>query len=446
LPETGEAREGALPGIFAGLFGALLGLALLKFGNPVVLEHDISWPSGFLEWMIDLWPPVIGYCLLGGVSLIGLLLIRWRSGAPRLLIALPLAWLAWEAIAGSQTVDASLTRPTLVHFAGCVACFYLGLFALARVRRLWPFWAGLLAGFALVLASGFQQHFGGLEQTRQYFNLYHPDGQGVSPAILARMNDNRIFATLFYPNTLAAVILLLLPVMLSVIGSSLVSFTAGARRFLMAVGGGAALACLYWSGSKGGWLLMVFTGFVASLFLPMKRQFKLALAATLLLLGLTGFFARHYGYFKKGATSAVARVDYWEAAVETVRDKPLFGTGPGTFAIAYKKVKKPESEMARMTHNDYLEQASDSGLPGFILYSALVACTLVCTIRKRDRDWLHLSIWLGTLAWALQSLLEFGLYIPAVAWPAFTFMGWLLGNGAKPSTAPGSSATIQPSR
>jgi hypothetical protein len=37
------------------------------------------------------------------------------------------------------------------------------------------------------------------------------------------------------------------------------------------------------------------------------------------------------------------------------------------------------------------------------------------------------AVWLGVLGWSLQSLVEFGLYIPALAWPAFTFLGWLLG-------------------
>jgi hypothetical protein len=31
------------------------------------------------------------------------------------------------------------------------------------------------------------------------------------------------------------------------------------------------------------------------------------------------------------------------------------------------------------------------------------------------------------LGWSLQSLLEFGLYLPALAWPALTSLGWLLG-------------------
>ena len=186
---------------------------------------------------------------------------------------------------------------------------------------------------------------------------------------------------------------------------------------------------------------MLLTGLVAALFLPVKRQFKLILLGTALALGLAGFFVKYSGFFKKGAPSVHARFDYWKAAAQTVEDKPVFGSGPGTFAIAYAKVKKPESEMARLTHNDYLEQASDSGLPGMLLYMALVAGVLVGAVRKGDRDWVRRAVWLGVLGWALQSTVEFGLYIPAVAWPAFTFMGWLLGQGSNPSEAAGAAAT-----
>ena len=86
--------------------------------------------------------------------------------------------------------------------------------------------------------------------------------------------------------------------------------------------------------------------------------------------------------------------------------------------------------MARLTHNDYLEQASDSGIPGFLLYTGFVGWCLVYVYRRGGlrSDWVRLAVWLGLLGWALQSLVEFGLYIPAIAWPAFGFMGWLLGN------------------
>jgi hypothetical protein len=446
MAADGGAQESMVPRVFAGLFGALLGLALLKFGNPVVLEKQIVWPRELLEWIIDPWPSVVGYWLLAVALVVGASVARWKVDAPRWLVALPLAWLVWEALAGTQTVNAALTRATLGHFASCVVCFYLGLFALGRVQRPGWFWAGLLAGFALVLVDGFQQHFGGLEDTRRQFYQAYPDTSRIPQQFLDRMKSNRIFATLLYPNTLAEVILMLLPITLAAIASLRTQLTAGARRFLMALMGAAALACLYWSGSKGGWLLMLLTGLMAALYLPMKRQFKLILVGTALVLGLAGFFVKYSGYFKKGAPSVSARFDYWKAAVQTVEANPVVGSGPGTFAIAYAKVKKPESEMARMTHNDYLEQASDSGLPGMVLYTALVAGVLVAAVRKGDRDWVRRAVWLGVLGWALQSFVEFGLYIPAVAWPAFTFMGWLLGQGSNPSTAGVPAANIRPSR
>ncbi len=85
--------------------------------------------------------------------------------------------------------------------------------------------------------------------------------------------------------------------------------------------------------------------------------------------------------------------------------------------------------MARLVHSDYLEQASDSGLPGFILFGLFIFGNLT-VIGKRLIDgsggvaW---AVWLGLLGLALQSFVEFGLYIPALAWPAFLFLGWLSG-------------------
>src|SRR5579863_3043499 len=54
-PGPDDAARGRWPMIFAGAFGALLGLCLLKFGNPVILEKKIQeeyggTPSNILEW------------------------------------------------------------------------------------------------------------------------------------------------------------------------------------------------------------------------------------------------------------------------------------------------------------------------------------------------------------------------------------------------------------
>jgi len=46
---TSEETQHRLPKFFAGLFGALLGLSLLKFGNPVILEEHLDWPPARLS-------------------------------------------------------------------------------------------------------------------------------------------------------------------------------------------------------------------------------------------------------------------------------------------------------------------------------------------------------------------------------------------------------------
>src|SRR5262249_34017853 len=145
-----------------------------------------------------------------------------------------------------------------------------------------------------------QQHFGGLEQTRQYFFTYlYPQMKEVSPDYLKKISSNRIFSTLFYPNALAGALLLLLPLMLQFIWSLHERLTAAARTFLVVLIALGGLGCLLWSGSKGGWLLMLLLGLIVLLRLPFPKKFKFVLVACVLLAGLSGFFARYAAFFHK---------------------------------------------------------------------------------------------------------------------------------------------------
>jgi O-antigen ligase len=441
---------------FEAFLGAFLGLTLLKFGNPPIMEKWVTTPSDIYQFLLGYpWPIGWAYALLAILAVWGLTVASPDSRCPRWLLAMPLLWFVWQLLSSTQTVDGRLTGPTLMHFGACVTCFYLGFFALGRVERLTWFWLGLSAGFLLAMAGGWEQHFGGLEATRRYFKLYQselfPNGE-VPPEYLKKMASNRIFATFFYPNTLAGGVLLLLAPILGAVSQAKRLFTVGARSFLAAIIASAALACLYWSASKGGWLLMMFLGLIALLRLPLTWRLKAVIIAALLIVGLAGFWWRHSAFFERGATSVSARFDYWRAALETARTHPLLGTGPATFSVAYSKLKKPESEMTRLTHNDYLQQASDSGIPGSVSYVLFIAGVLAYTMPFRFRrklpenpanqaehkrpadpsvgasgsgDWMFFAIWLGVLGWSLQQTAEFGLYIPSLAWPAFTFMGWL---------------------
>jgi O-antigen ligase len=416
------------------------------------MEKWVTVPADIYQFVLGFpWPISWAYGLLGVLAIWGLFVATKRFRCPRWLVAMPLVWFGWQLLSGTHSLNGELSGPALLHFAACVTCFYLGFFALGSSRRLTWFWLGLMAGFLLAMAVGWEQHFGGLEATRRYFKLYQsqlfPQGE-VPPEYLKKMSSNRIFATFFYPNTLAGGVLLLLPPILWVLSQAKRLFTAAARGFLMGVTALVALACLYWSASKGGWLLMLLLGLLALLRLPISRNGKAAIIAALLVGGLAGFWWKNAAFFERGATSVSARFDYWRAALETARTHPLLGTGPATFSMAYSRLKKPESEMARLAHNDYLQQASDSGIPGFLAYAIFIGGALVYSAPFRFRrgdlnaspakseekaqqpgiqfGWVEFALWLGVLGWALQQVAEFGLYIPALAWPAFTFMGWLL--------------------
>ena len=363
---------------------------------------------------------------------------------------------------------------TVIHFASCLAAFYLGLLVLARMRlaklALW----GAALGLILNLVNACQEKFGGLELTRnsiidrlvtpsvlenwlefRYTTLDHPEKSPSQPGdegktipaeiekqiaalppetaakvrelpleLVKRMYSTRLYGRMFYPNALAGVILLLLPVSLALL---LGQARWGRLRIALALGLAAVgSACLYWSGSKAGWLIAIVLPGAWFLHLPLSRKLKLSLAVAAMVLGLAGFAVKYPDYLDRGATSVGARFGYWRAAAQTAMEEPLLGTGPGTFQLAYKRHRGPGAEQTRLTHNDYLQQASDSGWPGFALYAAFIGGAAWVLARRRMDDPLLIAARLGLLAWALQGCVEFGLYIPALAWPAWLMLGWLL--------------------
>jgi len=423
--------------VFAALLGAFLGLTFLKFGNPPIMAKFETPPTNGYELLMGYpWPSGWAYGGLIILALAGLGLARPEAHRPHWLVFLPLAWFGWQFVSSIFTINYSLSQGVLKHFAGCAAAFYLGYFCLSRARNLAIFFTFLLAALALVVMVGWSQHFGGLEETRKYFYLYiYPQLKDPPLEYIKKIASDRIFATLFYPNTLAGGILLLLPVSVALIWSAKVRLTEGARWLLIGIIGAGSLAALAWSGSKSGWLLGLIMGVITLLRQPWSRKIKLGIVSVLVILGLAAFFIRYVGFFQKGATSVSARMDYWQAAVKIAGQHPAFGTGPGTFAQPYAAIKKPESEMARLVHNDYLEQACDSGLPAALLYGVFVLGAIWRSYprgAKLKGFPVAFAVWLGVLGWALQGVVDFGLYVPALAWTALAWLGWLLAQARKP--------------
>jgi O-antigen ligase len=202
-----------------------------------------------------------------------------------------------------------------------------------------------------------------------------------------------------------------------------------------------AVLCLVWSGSKSGQFIVLVQALLLSWLIlgthvPVRlRRLVVVVAAVV---GLAAVVSLNLDYFKRGARSVGARADYWTSAAQAFVENPITGTGPGTFGEFYQTRKADDSEMARLAHNDFVQQASDSGAPGFVCYGLLVVGALVWSYRRLRPRTLCLTsmVWLGLFGWAAQSLSEFGLYIPAIAWSAFFLLGSLCREAANQIDTP----------
>jgi len=430
--ESSSARTTA----FATMAGFFLFVVIIKLGDPVIIANESLAPSSIYEAVLEPWPTSWGYWILAPMFLLGLPLCQWKEAKFRLPLLLPLAWLFWQFVAATHTVDPALTTLTLRHFAACVALFYLGYFGLNGSRWPWPLFAGLALAFCWVVRTGFEQHFGGLEATRKYvYSVYGVGWQDIAarnPDFAKRIESDRIFATFVYPNALAGGVLLLLPMTLVFLWQLTPKVSLPIRRAFVAILAGCGLAILYWSGSKAGWLLATVMIMVAGMaFLRGRLSFKwrMGLVSAFVVVALAGFGLRFSHYFQRGATSVSARFDYWKAAFQIIEAHPFVGTGPGAFSRPYAQLKSPNSEMTRLCHNDYLEQAADSGLPGMVLFISFVSHLFYKLYRYRStnkpvKEPILDATMLGMGGLCLHSFVEYHLYIPALAWPLFFLLGW----------------------
>ncbi len=472
--------------IFAPAFGLFLGLCIWKFGNPVILDQKILPPTSVLEFWTDSWPTHwAGWIFLPFAAAGAFFILKgaWRWPASKWLWLLPLGWLGWQFVSATQSVDPDLSAMTLWQFFGCVACYSIGAFFFNNRPALNLLLIGVLAAFIFCLVRAIDQRLVEFPRSRDVLLEGQRDGwtnttpalllemerEGViintngmevaNPAVLARFGKRpppglsglhllvyklfasapRAMGTLVYPNALAGIVLLLWPVLL-MLAFSAKDLRRAIHRVVVTMAVLLGAGGLFWSGSKLGWLLAMGIGGLYLLRLNWPARLKMAAIVAVTVIGLAIFAVRFHHYFAAGATSVGARFDYWRAAIQTTVDKPVFGTGPGTFQRPYARLKSPDAEMARLAHNDYLEQFSDSGICGGTLYLGWIFVALATIGRQvwGSKDKFSFAIFAGLLAWFIQGFAEFSLYIPALAWTAFTLLGGEV--GMLPSPRPNRTA------
>jgi len=243
-----------------------------------------------------------------------------------------------------------------------------------------------------------------------------------------KRNSNIVSATYVNPNHFAGYMEMTIPLLL---GLFLTGFR-GIKFFLMIVLATLLFAALILSLSRGGW----FAAFTGLFFMSFALFFNPYFQSKKLVLTLAcGFFV--VAFIVLSSTPVVKeiktlelkgnipvlkdRVTVWGGIVEMIKNHPLLGTGPGTFATVFTQYQPPGMLM-RYTegHNDYLHFISEAGLALIPVMVWMMIAFFVRGFKKLNNPsrlvrGTTLGAMSGVTAILIHSIFDFNLHIPANA-------------------------------
>lgn len=124
--------------------------------------------------------------------------------------------------------------------------------------------------------------------------------------------------------------------------------------------------------------------------------------------------AHQYSLFCK-RTDQVRRVEYWQQALEVVREHPLLGSGLGTFVHASQKYWQSQIDQTTYAHNVVLEVLAETGIVGGIVLCILIASITIWFIRARKQgfDPTQKVLIIGLIGSGLNAMVDFDWSVPS---------------------------------
>ncbi len=148
-------------------------------------------------------------------------------------------------------------------------------------------------------------------------------------------------------------------------------------------------------------------------------------------------FEESSSYF--GASLGSNRYDFWRVATGEFRASPLAGAGAGSFSSAYLR-ERESLEEPLYPHSLPLMVLSQTGIVGAALFAGFLGCALVAAwLARRRGSPLGSAVAsvavVGFAYWALHGSIDWFWEFPALAGPAFAWLG-LAGGLERPPALP----------
>ena len=467
-----------LAGILCVISAILIFLLPLKFGGIVGIPEIPFFPDSTVTWLVFSWPPIM-FPLFSSVLLILVLTVSGKT-VPSFRFILALIWTALAFASLTGYINASTKDfPVLYisHFFG-LAAFCISVYYLVEIR---PDMRNLLINAVIVAAlitafMGLQQLLWGFKETADFvYRQELKSGVQVSSQLQAKILQTRVFSPFTLCNSLAAHLILVLPICLVLIWKHIETLKtaiviAATVGFLFVfeycsppafVGMSAVysfivlvalfkfpgkfrskislavvllyavlmLAILYFTGSRAA-VLALGMGIAASIAIfPFPKTLRIASVLTAVMLTAAGLYFINAG---RDLGSMSVRLDYFSVAMRIFSDNILCGTGWGDFFHQYTIFKTfPGTEAPHSVHNFILDFASQCGIAGLLL-SVIALAFPAYVVLKKIRSAGHYSehaenfaIILGWLAWGFHSVADINIQIPGTVATALVMIALL---------------------
>jgi O-antigen ligase len=415
----------------------------LEWGLTIGAAATLAWTTMCLGGVLaetQIWATRATWAL----AALGALVLLLRGQAPdwRALLPVPFLVFAGASVAWIAPAPWLAWREWLGWFQMWI-WFALGLHFARRPAQAWTIFGTLFALALVGVALAAYQRF-------------------VDPKwmMLGRTQAEQFWwrsAGMFgVPNSLAALLELVLPFSLVWLASRAVSVT---RKVFCAWLGAVFLFALVLTGSRGGWI-----GTAAALalwpLLASGRNWRrgliggLAVAAAGAAIFAVLYFASpaaktRIDPFLRGEFES-SRLLMWRVGVGLWERAPVLGTGAASYNVLFDQLRvRGHRHEPEWTHNDYLNTLSDYGLVGFVLWVGAggglmwLGWRRIQALRAENRAGLpilesargRLGLWLGLFAFAVHLSVDFHTKIPALAW----WFAWVLAlmlRPARPAAAP----------
>ena len=127
------------------------------------------------------------------------------------------------------------------------------------------------------------------------------------------------------------------------------------------------------------------------------------------------------------------RLAWWEEALEIAVDRPLGGSGAGTFELARRRYREDATQVNE-PHSVPLQVLADTGAVGLalLLLLAVAAASGVRRTLRDGKDAARAALTCVVVAYVIHALVDYDLDFLAVTAPALVALGTLLASGRRP--------------